>query len=179
MKLNIKNMVRIALYTAIFVVLSLYGTINLKGLKITIQNLPIYVAAITGGVVPGALVGFIGMFLNQMLTYGFQATTLFWVLPQTILGVACGYIFENEIIKLNNKKKFFVTIIVLQIMVTLLNTIVLLIDSIVYGYYNILVIFGLLIIRIMLSILTGIVFCFIITFIVDLTKKYIDPMIKS
>ena len=171
MKLDTKNVVMIALHTALFVILSVYATIDFRGLKLTIQNLPIYLVAINYGVVPGALVGFLGMLINQIITYGFQATTLFWVLPQTILGVVCGYIFENKIIKFSNKKKLFVTIIFLQIMLTLLNTICLLIDSFVMGYYNIMLVFSSLIVRIMLSILTGIVYCILIPLIVNLSKK--------
>ena len=162
MKLDIKKSVLVALYTAIFVVLSLFGTINFQSLKITVQNLPVYVAGITLGVFPGALVGFAGMLINQMITYGFTATTLFWVLPQTILGAVCGYIFESKTIKCEDRKKLFVTILFLQLLVTLLNTVVQAIDAIIYGYFNYIVILEPLTIRIMVSIFTGIVYFIVI-----------------
>ena len=171
MKVNIKKTVLIALYTSLFVVLSLYGTINLYGLKITIQNIAIYMVAFTMGMLPGTIVGFAGMFINQMLTYGFQATTLFWVLPQTILGAVTGYIFENNFVNVSNGKKFWITIISLQILLTILNTISLLIDSLIYGYYNFFTVFGTLVIRLMISILTGIVFSIVIPILEKITKK--------
>lgn len=176
---NIKKTVIMALYIAIFVVLSIYGTIRFGDYKLTVQNLPIYLVAISLGAIPGAIVGFTGMLLNQMITYGFQATTLFWVLPQTILGAICGYIFENDYVKVSSTKKFFVTIIALQIVVTFLNTIASVVDALIYGYFNFFIVFGPLIIRLMLSIMTGVILCIIIPIIIKRTKKYIDSMIKS
>ncbi|MBO6134227.1 MAG: ECF transporter S component [Lachnospiraceae bacterium] len=171
MKVNVKLIVRGALYTAVFVILSIYGTINLQNLKITVQNFPIYVAAITLGAIPGALVGFTGMFVNQLLTYGFTATTLFWVLPQTILGAVCGYIFEKNLVKINDTQKFFVCILVLQLMVTILNTLIYALDAFIYGYFNYLIIFGPIVIKIMISILTGIVFSILLPIVVKIAKK--------
>ena len=171
MKDSTKKIVLTALYIALFIILSIYATINFQGLKITIQNLPIYVAAITLGAIPGAIVGFAGMLVNQIITYGFTATTLFWVLPQTILGAVCGYIFENNIVKMKHTHRFWATIIILQILVTILNTVVYAIDAIIFSYYNYLVIFGPIILRLMASILTGIVYCVVIPLIVDIVKK--------
>lgn len=171
MKVNVKLIVRGALYTAVFVILSIYGTINLQNLKITVQNFPIYVAAITLGAIPGALVGFTGMFVNQLLTYGFTATTLFWVLPQTILGAVCGYIFEKNLVKTNDTQKFFVCVLVLQLMVTILNTLIYALDAFIYGYFNYLIIFGPIVIKIMISILTGIVFSILLPIVVKIAKK--------
>ena len=109
MKWNTKKVVLVALYSALFVVLSMFGTLNFHTIKVTSQNLPIYIAAMTMGMVPGAIVGFIGMFTSQILTYGFQTTTLFWVLPQTIIGGICGYIFENSIVKVEETPRFYAT----------------------------------------------------------------------
>lgn len=168
---KIKKIVLIAMYTALFVVLSLYGTINLSGMKLTLQNLPIFIAAITLGSIPGAIVGFAGMFINQILTYGFTATTLFWVLPQTIVGAICGYLFENKLVKVSGGLKFWVCIVALQVLLTVLNTIVILVDSLVFGYYSFILVFGPLVLRIMVSILVGIVYCIIIPPIMNLIKK--------
>lgn len=171
MSTKLKNLVFIALYTAIFVVLSIYGTISLSGMKLTLQNLPIYIGAITLGSVSGATIGFAGMLINQMLTYGFTATTLFWVLPQTIIGGVCGYLFENKKVRVGGGLKFWICIITLQVVLTIINTIVIAIDALVYGYYSFIVVFGPLILRLMVSILTGIVFCIVIPAIVKMIKK--------
>lgn len=171
MKSNLKKMILVALYAAMMTVLSLYGTFNLYGMKITIQNLPLMLAAITLGALPGALVGFIGMFLNQMLTYGFTATTLFWVLPHTIVGMFVGYLFERKIIKQESGLKFFACIIISQIVLTILNTIALYIDSTIFGYYTFILVFGTLIPRIMLGIITGIAYCVVLPLLIKLVKK--------
>lgn len=171
MNTNLRKVVLIAFYTALFVVLSLYGTINLSGMKLTIQNLPIYVGAIMLGAVPGAAIGFAGMFINQLITYGFSATTLFWVLPQTIIGGICGYIFENKIIRVGSGIKFWICIITLQVILTVINTIVILIDSLIFGYFSFLVVFGPLVLRIMVSIIVGIIYCIVIPPIIKLIKK--------
>ena len=171
MNTNLRKFVLIAFYTALFVVLSLYGTINFSGMKLTIQNLPIFVGAITLGAAPGAIIGFAGMFINQLITYGFTATTLFWVLPQTIIGATCGYIFENKIVKVGSGTKFWICIISLQVVLTILNTIVILVDSLIYGYFNFLVVFGPFVLRIMVSIIVGVVYCIVIPPIIKLIKK--------
>lgn len=171
MKWDAKKVVFIALYSALFVVLSIYGTINFQNVKVTTQNLPIYLAGMTLGMIPAAIVGFAGMFISQILTYGFQTTTLFWVLPQTILGAVCGYIFENSLVKADKNPRFYVSIVSMQLMITALNTIVNIIDALINGYYNFITIFGSLVVRIITSILTGIVFCIIIPPLIKLTKK--------
>ena len=171
MKWDTRKIVFVALFSALFVVLSIFGTLNFQSIKITTQNLPIYLAGITCGMIPGALVGFVGMFISQILTYGFQTTTLFWVLPQTILGAVCGYIFENSLVKVNEEPKFYVTIILLQLLITILNTLVNIVDGLVNGYFNYITILGSLVVRIIASVLTGIIFCIIIPSLVKLIKK--------
>ena len=171
MNTNVKKLVLIATYTAIFVVLSIFGTVNFSGMKLTLQNLPLYVGAISLGSVAGATIGFCGMFANQLLTYGFSATTLFWVLPQTIIGGICGYIFENKKVKLSSGLKFWIFMLSLQVGLTILNTVVIAVDALIYGYYNYLIVFGPLILRVMISALTGVLYCIIIPVIIRMTKK--------
>lgn len=171
MKNNIKTIIFSAVYASLMTVLSIYGTFSFHNIKFTLQNIPLYLAAITLGAIPGAMVGFIGMFINQMLTYGFTTTTLFWVLPHTIIGMFVGYLFEKKIIKVESELKFCATIIVAQILLTLLNTVAFFIDSTIYGYYSFVVVFGELIIRIMIGVITGIAFCMILPLLVKLAKK--------
>lgn len=171
MKFDIRKIVLMALYIALFAILSFYGTINFHELKITLQNIPIYIASITLGMIPGAIVGFAGMFIHQLLAYGFTATTLLWVLPQTILGALAGYLFEKRIVRMDQTNRFAVTILLLQLMLTLLNTIIYTLDSLLYGYFNYLLIFGPIVIKLMLSIITGVVYFVVIPIIVNVEKK--------
>ena len=75
-----------AMLAAMFVVLSLFS-INLPGMKITLDSLPILVGAALLGPLDGLAVGLIGSFLNQMITYGFTATTLLWILPPILTAL--------------------------------------------------------------------------------------------
>ena len=60
-------------------------------MKITVDSLPILVAALLLGPLDGLAVGLIGSFLNQMLTYGLTVTTVLWILPAGIRGLVVGY----------------------------------------------------------------------------------------
>ena len=108
-----------AMLSAMFVVLSLFS-IRLPGMKITLDSLPVLVAAALLGPVDGLAVGLIGSFLNQMITYGFTATTLLWIIPAGIRGLLVG---------LYAKRHVFSTLLV-----TALNTFFMYVDSWVYSY---------------------------------------------
>ena len=172
MNTKIKKIAYISLLIAIFVVIGKFLTIDLGTIKLTAKSLPIYVGAIALGPFEGAITGLIGELLLQITgQYGFTATTLFWVMPYTIVGAICGVVFENKIIKLNGGIKYWVFIISLQILLTFLNTLVIFIDSMIFGYYSFVYVFGSLIIRLMSSILVGIIYAIVLPFIVDAIKK--------
>ena len=82
----------VGLLTAMYVVLSLYLTVTLWNYKLTFEALPILICALMYGPADGFLVGFLGSFLNQMLTYGFTSTTLLWVLPHAASGLFAGWL---------------------------------------------------------------------------------------
>ena len=42
------------------------------------------------GPVGGLLVGLLGAFMGQLLTYGVTATTILWILPQAARGLLVG-----------------------------------------------------------------------------------------
>ena len=169
---NIKKIVQIALLTALFVLFGKFVTLDFGNLKITLKNLPLYVGAISLGTLPGALIGALGELTVQLTgPYGFTATTLFWILPHTIVGAICGFAFEKEYIKLNGEIKYWVFIICLQILLTILNTIVMVVDSLIFGYYNPITIISTFVTRIMLALLVGFVYCVVIKYIVIAIKK--------
>ena len=170
MNTYLKKLTLTAIYIAMFVVLSIYGTLDFYTLKLTIQNLPIYLGAITLGPVCGAAIGFAGMFINQILTYPISVTTLLWVLPQTILGLVCGLVFSKFKISFYSIK-FWVIIISMQVGLTIITTVVIFVDSIILGYYTFLYVFGSFIVRIMVSVLVGVLYAVIIPFVLNLVKK--------
>ena len=121
-----------AMLAAMFVVLSLFS-IRLPGMKITLDSLPVLVAAALLGPVDGLAVGLIGSFLNQMITYGFTATTLLWIIPAGIRGVLVGLYAKRHGFSMTLRQTVFITIST-ALLVTALNTFFMYVDSWVYSY---------------------------------------------
>lgn len=121
-----------AMLAAMFVVLSLFS-INLPGMKITLDSLPILVGAALLGPLDGLAVGLIGSFLNQMITYGFTATTLLWIIPAGLRGLLVGLYAKKRGFDMSLRQTMFITIST-ALLVTALNTLFLYVDSWVYSY---------------------------------------------
>ena len=121
-----------AMLAAMFFVLSLFS-INLPGMKITLDSLPILIAAMLLGPVDGLAVGLVGSFLNQMITYGFTATTLLWILPAGLRGLLVGLYAKRRAFSLSVPQTIFITVVT-ALFVTALNTFIMYVDSKVYSY---------------------------------------------
>ena len=74
---------------ALFFVLSLFS-VDLGNMKITLDGLAPLVAGFLFSPLDGFIVGCAGSFLNQMLKYGFTATTLPWIIPAGLRGLIAG-----------------------------------------------------------------------------------------
>jgi len=79
--MSTRKMVTIAMLTAVYVVLNFAGTVRLGWINISVASLPVIVGAMLYGPVGGLLVGLLGAFMGQLLTYGVTATTILWILP--------------------------------------------------------------------------------------------------
>ena len=121
-----------AMLAAMFVVLSLFS-INLPGMKITLDSLPILVGAALLGPLDGFAVGLIGSFLNQMITYGFTATTLLWIIPAGLRGLLVGLYAKRHGFDMSLRQTVFITVAT-ALLVTALNTLFMYVDSWVYSY---------------------------------------------
>ena len=134
-----------------------YISLDFGNLKITFESVPVLMAALMYGPVSGALVGGIGTLIYQILRYGVSATTLLWMLPYIAAGLIAGAYAKKS--KFNNTNKQIVFIIaVMEIMIFAVNTAVILIDSLIYGYYSAAYVFGSLGVRFVLCIGKSIVF---------------------
>ena len=172
MNTRIKNMIYISLFVAIFVIFGRIATLDFGTMKLSIKSFPVYVGAVILGPVEGLLIGLVGELVLQLIgPYGFTATTLFWVIPYAVIGASCGFAFENKVVKLNGGLKYWLFIISLQVVLTLLNTVVILIDSIIFGYYSFIYVYGSLITRLMTSILVGIIYSVVLPFVISAIKK--------
>ena len=157
-----------AMLAAMFVVLSLFS-INLPGMKITLDSLPILIGAALLGPLDGLAVGLIGSFLNQMITYGFTATTLLWILPAGLRGLLVGLYAKKRGFSMTLRQTIFITVLS-ALLVTALNTLLLYIDSWIYSYAYAAALMTLAL-RIAAGILTAVLFSFLLPPILSALRR--------
>ena len=87
------------------------------------------VASLMFGWVDGLLVGAVGGFLNQMLTYVFTVTTLMWIFPNAVRGLLVGLYAKKHGLNLSMKQTSGI-VLATSLLVTALNTACLLYTSI-------------------------------------------------
>lgn len=167
-----KRLVTNAMLIAMYVVLSLVATINAGNMKFTLDSLPIIVGAALFGPVDGMIIGLMGSFLNQMLTYGFTATTVLWIIPAGIRGLMIGFYAKHHNFDMSFKQTQFITISS-ALAVTAVNTLVMYIDSKIYGYYSFAYVFGGILPRIIAGIIVAFVFGAILPHILKPIKKIV------
>ncbi len=140
-------------------------------MKLSISGLPIIIISSFFGPLWGATTGFVGAFLGQLITYGFGATTLLWVLPAVARGLVFGLLFKAF---KKSLKPYILCIetVISALVVTAVNSIVMYIDSVVYAYTS--VILGVALInRIIAAVITSIIFALILPPILKVLKKII------
>ena len=167
---KVKKLVVNAMLTAMYVVLSLTATINLGNMKITFDSLPIILGAALFGPLAGFTIGFLGSFLNQMLTFGLTATTILWVLPAAIRGLLVGLYAKHKKFDMNFKQTVFITAAT-ALVTTAINTLVMYIDAKIYGYYSFAYVFGAVIPRIISGIIVAVVVSSILPYVLQPVRK--------
>ena len=143
--MNAKRMTVISMLAAMCAVLGAIS-IDLGNLKITLESIPVILGAALFGPIDGALVGFVGTFVYQVIRYGFSVTTLLWMLPYCVCGLIVGFYAKKRNYNLSVKQMILIVVIA-ELVITTLNTGVLYIDSKIYGYYSAVYIFGTLVPR--------------------------------
>ncbi len=143
--MNAKRMTVISMLAAMCAVLGAIS-IDLGNLKITLESIPVILGAALFGPIDGALVGFVGTFVYQVVRYGFSVTTLLWMLPYCVCGLIVGFYAKKRNYNLSVKQMILIVVIA-ELVITTLNTGVLYIDSKIYGYYSAVYIFGTLVPR--------------------------------
>ena len=122
-----------AMLAAMFVCLSFVSIRIGNSMKISVDSLPILVAALLLGPLDGLAVGLIGSFLNQLLTYGLSITTVLWILPAGFRGLLVGLYAKNHGFDLSRRQLVWITTAT-ALLVTALNTLVMYLDSLIIGY---------------------------------------------
>ncbi len=159
---TLRRLVLNSLMISLYLGLATLLTIPLGGLKITIEALPVVICAVIFGPWDAAIVGFLGEFLNQMLSFGFTPTTLLWVAPSVVRGLMVGLALLpmkksgsllSQKLSPNRLAVFYIINLASAVVVSLMNTFTLYVDSKMFGYYSYAMVFGSLALRI----LTGLV----------------------
>ncbi len=142
-------------------------------LKISLSGLPIIITALVGGPLWGAAAGFVGAFIGQMVTYGFTATTLLWVLPAVVRGLSMGWLYR-AFGRRNGVGFLTLETVISSVLVTLFNTGAMLLEQLIYGYYSsYLAIFLAVPTRIISGALTAVIFSLMLPTITDVINKHI------
>ena len=148
------------------------GTISLDfgNLKLTFESFPVIVAALLFGPVDAMLVGGIGTLLYQVLRYGITVTTPLWILPYILCGLVVGLYAKWHRFELD-KMRMGIIIFTGSILIFLLNTLVLYVDSKVYGYYSFVYIFGTIVPRTLICLAKAAVFTAVMPVLLDAARK--------
>lgn len=166
-----KQMATDAMLIAICALLG-YLSVDLGNLKVTFESIPILVAALMFGAVDGLAVGGLGTLIYQLLRYGVTITTPLWMLPYMLCGLFVGLFSQHHHFELTTGQTA-ILIILNEIMITLLNTGVMYIDSKIYGYYSFVYIFGTFVLRVVICVVKAVLYAVIIPkLIAAIPKKY-------
>ena len=161
--MSTRKLVVIAMMVAVYVVLNTVGTIRLGWINIS-------VSALLYGPGGGLMVGLVGAFLGQLMTYGVTATTVLWIIPPAVRGLLIGLYAKRCGYELSRKQLVGV-LIVTSLVVTLLNTGAIYLDSVIYGYYTYAYVFGKVGIRIVSGAVTAVAMAFVTPPVLDMLKR--------
>ena len=158
-----KRLVLNAAMVALYFALSTLA-ISIGGFKLTFEHLPIIICAAFFGPLDALLVGALGEFINQMLTFGFTPTTILWMTPAMFRGLSMGLaakfgpkLFGKKALLETKVPVYFIVFCVVSgLLCSLLNTFTLYVDSKMFNYYSYAMVFGVLWLRLGSSAITSV-----------------------
>lgn len=134
-----------------------YVSLDFGNLKITFESLPVIMAALMYGPLSGAAVGGVGTLIYQILRYGISMTTLLWILPYVAAGLVAGTFAKRANFNNSNIQIMFI-VTLCELLIFVINTFVIYIDSILYGYYSAAYVFGAIGLRLIICVAKSAVF---------------------
>ncbi len=146
------------------------GGMSLKlggNFEFTFESIPVHIGAMLFGPGEGALIGGIGTLIYQVLLsgYGITATTALWILPYVVCGMVVGLGTRGAVTA--RGAKLTLLILAAELSVTLLNTLALYVDSVVYSYYTPVLIFGTLAVRLVICAAKSVVYAAVLPVLVN------------
>lgn len=167
-----KQMTTDAVLAAMCAVLGMIS-LDFGNIKITLESLPILLGALLFGPIDGLAIGGIGTLIYQLLRYGVTITTPLWMLPYALCGLFVGVFAKRHNLDLD-RRSLCGAIIIAELMITVLNTAVMYVDSKIYGYYAFAYIFGTLVARMFISIAKALVFTEVLPLLIKRVKKALN-----
>lgn len=147
-----------------------YISLDMGNIKVTFESLPILLGALLFGPLDGFLIGTVGTGVYQVLRYGISATTVLWMLPYMICGLLVGLYARKRGFDLSGRQ-VMTTVVFNELLITVLNTGVMYIDSKIYGYYSAAYIFGSSALRIVVCIVKAVAFALVLPVLIKAVKK--------
>ena len=169
MKMQAKQLATDAMLAAMCAVLG-YLALDTGNLKVTFETLPILLGALLFGPLDGAVIGFVGTGIYQLLRYGVSVTTLLWMAPYALCGLLVGLYAKKHDFSLSATQTTFI-VTVNEILITLLNTGVIYLDSRIYAYWFPGYISASLVFRFVMCIAKAIVFSLVLPVLVRAIGK--------
>lgn len=122
-----------AMLIAMYFVLGNYLALNLGGIRITLDVVPVIVGAALFGPADGLIIGLMGNFLFQLAgPYGISATTILWVLPDALRGLLAGILLRGW--RRTTGPRMGAALIMVSLAATTLTTGVMYADCLIYQY---------------------------------------------
>ena len=165
MKLRHFNTRQLALTAVLAAMCTVLGGISLRlggNFEFTFESVPVHIGALLFGPIEGAFIGGIGTFIYQVLLsgYGISATTPLWILPYVVCGLIVGVLTRRD--KERSYTHLALIILAAELSITLLNTLALAVDALIYGYYSPAFIFGTLALRLVICVIKAVAYAAIL-----------------
>ena len=158
-----------AMMIALFFLLSSTSIRIGNTFKITFDSLACLITAMLFGPVDALLVGLVGEFMAQMISYGFTQTTLLWMLAPAVRGLipGLGVVLLKGRMSLGaiRRKKvlpYFLVVALASVLASFCNTFALYVDSKLFNYYEYHMVFGVLLVRIGTGLVSAIVMAILV-----------------
>ena len=156
---GIRRLCRLAVLAALYVLLTMVS-VRVGNLRLTFASLPVVAAALLLGPWEAAAVALTGEFLNQMLAYGFTATTALWLLPPAIRGLTVGAFsvrcLRSGRLPEERPAALYAVCMAAAVLTTVCNTAVLGVDARIFGYYTPALLTGDLAVRLLTGAVTAV-----------------------
>ena len=162
-----------AMFAAMVTVLGLVS-ISTGNLKITVEALPVFLGALLLGPVDGLAIGGVGTLLYQLLRFGVSATTALWIAPYVLLGLCVGAVSARHGYACTPRQLALLAVLG-ELGITVLNTGSLYLDSLIYGYYSPVFVFGTLPLRLAICAGKGIVLALLLPTLLRIARRALQP----